>query len=178
MNNKDIEKKEKRKKQAIERSNQLNNESEIFKELVIDIKKLDSTSSFLGIIKIEYKNNDLLLNSKPIRLMTNENNIINNNYLRPKNYKLIEETIDAIIIWGAESPQELFQKIISVKKEFVKEICINILNIMIICNREKMIKCFKLIRSYDEKLYNSFEDYVLNALGLEKTKKWWDPLSW
>ncbi|MDA0754051.1 MAG: hypothetical protein O3A49_05180 [Candidatus Marinimicrobia bacterium] len=52
MNNKDIEKKEKRKKQAIERSNQLNNESEIFKELVIDIKKLDSTSSFLGIIKI------------------------------------------------------------------------------------------------------------------------------
>ena len=120
MNNKDIEKKEKRKKQAIERSNQLNNESEIFKELVIDIKKLDSTSSFLGIIKIEYKNNDLLVNSKPIRLMTNENNIINNNYLRPKNYKLIEETIDAIIIWGSRKSTRTISKNYFCKKRVCK----------------------------------------------------------
>ena len=49
---------------------------------------------------------------------------------------------------------------------------------MHIFQREKLIGSFKLLRSYDEKFYNSFGNELLNVIDLRTTGKWWDPGSW
>ena len=79
---------------------------------------------------------------------------------------------------GDESSQELFQKIISQKEEFRKDIGLLIYRTMHIFQREKLIGSFKLLRSYDEKFYNSFGNELLNVIDLRTTGKWWDPGSW
>ena len=168
MKNKDIEKWEKKK---------LDRQME---QMALKLKKEVNKFKFLGCFVIDQNN------EKKGFIFCDENIIIKPNdykkkYNRPNDYKEIEKKLNAEIVeivWGDESSQELFQKIISQKEEFRKDIGLLIYRTMLIFQREKLVGSFKLLRSYDEKLYNSFGNELLNVIDLSTTGKWWDPGSW
>ena len=141
------------------------NDKKVLRGLIEDIEY-----EFLGCLIIDIKLN-------PISF-TNNKSIINNKYSRPNNYEEIEKNFNGVIIWGNESSQELFQKTISQKEEFRKELGKLIFLTMLVNQREKLIKFFRLLRSYDEKLFNSFGNDILKLVDLKTTGRWWDPLSW
>ena len=94
-------------------------------------------------------------------------------FKKPKNYKEIEKELNGVFIWGDETSDELFNKIISQDNEkFKKAVGLMIFSTSTIHSNEAK-GCFELLKNYDENLYNSFGNDVLKPLGLKTTNKWW-----
>lgn len=98
-------------------------------------------------------------------------------YIRPENYKELEKELPQLVfIYGVETTNELFDKITS-QDDFGDRKNVGVLIFSTLCTMqgEKVKSCFKLLKDYDQELYNSFGDDLLNALGLS-TVSWWEKI--
>ena len=99
-------------------------------------------------------------------------------YIRPENYKELEKEFPQLVfIYGVETTNELFDKITS-QDDFGDRKNVGMLifgTVYGAMQQEKVKSCFKLLKDYDQELYNSFGDDLLNALGLS-TVSWWEKI--
>jgi len=108
------------------------------------------------------------------KIVTVKENIINENYKRPENFKEVEKrTPNWVIIWGVESGNELLDKIISEETEQNRmSVGLLIYSTMNVVSSNEVIRCFERLKRYDVELYNSFGDDILKSMGLSSSK-WW-----
>lgn len=120
-----------------------------------------------------FENNYIYINPRTPELFSKTTN-----FQRPNNHLEIEKKINGIIIWGVESPKDLFNLIKSsgFDPNIRKAIGLIIISAARYYDfRENVVGCFKLLRSYDEKFFNSFGKESLGLIGL-RPKRWFDIL--
>ena len=119
------------------------------------------------------------------KIYLNKENLINETYKkRPKNFEEIEKKApNWLIVWGVETSDELYSKIISLDKEKEKiglmflmfQTILVIDSPLVNPGPESQIRlreCFEKIKESDINLFNKFDDNLLKKIGLEKNK-WW-----
>tara|TARA_B110000977_G_scaffold198840_1_gene284663 strand:+ start:654 stop:1043 length:390 start_codon:yes stop_codon:yes gene_type:complete len=126
---------------------------------------VDKESGVLGFYDLKSKN-----------LVSYEDNVIKSKtYKKPGNFKDYEKN-HLVLIWGEETPQELFNKIISQEtKELKGGIGYLVFLSMNVKKKNEVRECFNMIKEHDEELYNSFGKDILERMGLKSTEKnWWE----
>ena len=99
-------------------------------------------------------------------------NILKGPYKRPENFKEIEKKYDGVLIWGDENPNELLNKITSLKNQQFKR-GVGLVIISTMSKKRDIVREFlNLLKNYDKELYNSFGNKLLKRVGLKTTNKW------